>query len=225
MVQAIGRVRAAKNRVLRRRVVALIVAHVIFGFANALLRLSGQGNDPSTAMVLALGNRLGLSLTAMSLIVYGLYFMIQFRADRSLVGVGTFINWVFVGVLTDACYALYQRCLPLPPALTWRLGATLASIVLFSLAASLYQTAALGISPYDSLSIALSRKAGLPYTGCRILTDSLNVLLCASLGGVLGVGTLICAVGIGPIIAFFNRNVSQRLIGINSTAAQERMCF
>lgn len=217
MQHVLGGVRPAL-RLPGRRFAVLIAAHIIFGFANALLRLSGQGNDPSTALVLALGQRLGLSLSTMSLVVYGLYFIIQFSADRSLVGIGTFINWVFIGILTDACFALYNRTFVLPAALPWRLGAAGVSIVLFSLAASMYQTAALGVSPYDSLSIILSRKTGLPYVGCRVLTDSLSVLLCAALGGVLGVGTLICAVGVGPIITFFNRTVSQKLTGMRETS-------
>ena len=89
------------------------------------------------------------------------------------------------------------------------------SIVLFSLAASMYQTAAMGVSPYDSLSIILSRKTGLPYVGCRIFTDALCVVVCAAFGGVLGIGTLLCAVAVGPIIAFFNRTVSEKLCGMH----------
>ncbi len=79
----------------------------------------------------------------------------------------------------------------------------------------MYQTASLGVSPYDSLSIILSRRTRLPYVGCRVLTDTVSVLLCMLLGGVIGVGTLICAVGLGPVIAFFNRAVSRRLTGVD----------
>lgn len=195
-----------------RRFAVLAAAHIIFGFANALLRLSGQGNDPCTAMVLVLGGRLGLSLSVMSLVVYGLFFIVQAVADRTLVGVGTFINWVFVGILTDACFDFYNRTFVLPNSL--RVPAALVSIVLFSLAASMYQTADMGVSPYDSLSIILSRKTGLSYTGWRIFTDAACVLLCATFGGVLGIGTLMCAVGVGPIIGFFNRHVSRRACGL-----------
>ena len=214
MVHSVIRGGVLQQRALPRRLAVLGAAHVIFGFANALLRLSGQGNDPSTAMVLALGGRVGLSLSAMSLIVYGICFAVQCVADRSLVGIGTFINWVSIGLLTDGCYALYNRLFVLPTNL--QVVAALVSIVLFSLAASMYQTAALGVSPYDSLSIILSRKSRLPYVGCRIFTDALCVAVCAAFGGVLGIGTLLCAVAVGPIIAFFNRNVSEKLCGIRN---------
>lgn len=202
---------ARRLNVPARRFAVLAAAHVIFGIANALLRLSGQGNDPSTAMVLALGQRLGLSLTVMSLFVYGLFFLVQVTADRSLVGIGTFINWVFIGVLTDAFYDLYRRSFVLPD--NMRVFAALVSVVLFSLAASMYQTAALGVSPYDSLSIALSRRTGKSYILCRILTDVTCVAICGALGGILGIGTLFCAVATGPIIGFFNEHVSEKLCG------------
>ena len=51
-----------------------------------------------------------------------------------------------------------------------------------------------------------------PYFGCRIFTDALSALLCWLLGGLVGLGTLICAFCLGPFIQFFDRTFSQKVL-------------
>ena len=73
---------------------------------------------------------------------------------------------------------------------------------------SMYQTADLGVSPYDSMALILDRRLPrVPYFWCRIFTDGLCALVCYLAGGIVGLGTLVTAFGFGPVIAFFNRFV------------------
>ena len=58
-----------------------------------------------------------------------------------------------------------------------------AGVLVLSLSASLYQTADLGIAPYDALSIIMADRLPLPYFWCRILTDSLCTVAAFLLGG------------------------------------------
>ena len=87
-----------------------------------------------------------------------------------------------------------------------------AAVLVTALGASLYQTAALGIAPYDYLSLGLRDYTPCPYFGCRIFTDALSALLCWLLGGLVGLGTLICAFCLGPFIQFFDRTFSQKVL-------------
>lgn len=87
-----------------------------------------------------------------------------------------------------------------------------AAVLVTALGASLYQTADLGIAPYDYLSIGLRDYTPCPYFGCRIFTDALSALLCWLLGGLVGLGTLICAFCLGPFIQFFDRTFSQKVL-------------
>ena len=87
-----------------------------------------------------------------------------------------------------------------------------AAVLVTALGASLYQTADLGIAPYDYLSLGLRDYTPCPYFGCRIFTDALSALLCWLLGGVVGLGTLICAYCLGPFIQFFDRTFSQKVL-------------
>ena len=89
-----------------------------------------------------------------------------------------------------------------------------AAVLVTALGASLYQTADLGIAPYDYLSLGLRDYIPCPYFGCRIFTDALSALLCWLLGGLVGLGTLICAFCLGPLpfIQFFDRTFSQKVL-------------
>ena len=87
-----------------------------------------------------------------------------------------------------------------------------AAVLVTALGASLYQTADLGIAPYDYLSLGLRDYTPYPYFGCRIFTDALSALLCWLLGGLVGLGTLICASRLGPFIQFFDRTFSQKVL-------------
>lgn len=75
-----------------------------------------------------------------------------------------------------------------------------------------YQTADLGIAPYDYLSLGLRDYTHFQYFGCRVFTDAFCALLCWLLGGLVGLGTLICAFCLGPFIQFFNGLVSERVL-------------
>lgn len=82
----------------------------------------------------------------------------------------------------------------------------------------MYQTADLGVGPYDSLAIILDRKLPkIKYFWCRIFVDGSCALLAVILGGfqagLIGIGTLLSAFGFGPFISFFNK-ISKKLAGV-----------
>ena len=171
-----------------------------------------MGNDPHTALMIAMGNRLGVDFSLVLLGVNCLWFLVEWRFGRELIGIGTFVNWFFVGSLASLSEKAVLALWKIPAAIGPRLAIMLAGVVTLSLACALYQTADLGVAPYDALSIMLSRGSGRPYFPCRIFTDLLCVIAAFLLGGLLGIGTLVCAVGLGPFIAFFSGTVAQPLI-------------
>ena len=75
----------------------------------------------------------------------------------------------------------------------------------------MYQTADLGIAPYDSVSLIMAERLPILYFWCRMSNDVICALICYLLGGIVGLGTLICSLGLGPFIQFFNRFVSEKL--------------
>ena len=118
------------------------------------------------------------------------------------------------------------------PGIGIRLLLFLAGLVILSLASALYFTADLGVSTYDALALVWSeRQTRIPFQFCRVLTDSVcvitGVFLCrlsgmsaAQIFGAVGIGTVVTAFFMGPLIAFFNRTVARPLLGLPASAPQ-----
>ena len=71
---------------------------------------------------------------------------------------------------------------------------------LLALGTWLYMKSALGSGPRDALMVALARKFGRSAGACRAVVDVLVTVIGFFLGGPVGVGTIISAIGLGPLI-------------------------
>ena len=191
---------------------------VMMSIGVALFDFSQMGNDPSTSVAIALGDVTGLGLSVMMLLNNSAYFIVEIIWGRPMIGIGTIVNWTCIGPIAEILLGVLNRipqlrggALPFLP----RLVIMLLGVLILSFGASLYQTADTGIAPYDALSIILSkRQKKVPYFWCRIATDSACAIAAFLLGGIVGLGTLICALGLGPFITFFDRTVSRKLCGV-----------
>ena len=200
------------QRPTARRVIGMVVGIVIIGLGIALFKQSHLGNDSISALNMRLAELLGISLGVQNLCTNILFFAVQFWFGRKYIGLGTFVNGIGIGFIVTAFYdpiaAHFGAAAGLPQQLLW----VALAVPVTALGASLYQTADLGIAPYDYLSLGLRDYTPFPYFGCRVFTDALCALLCWLLGGLVGLGTLICAFCLGPFIQFFNGLVSERVL-------------
>ena len=204
------------GKISLRRFLVMAAGIVLLSLGIALFKLSLMGNDPSSAMVMAVGDAVGLGFAPMLFIMNCLWFVSEFFFGRRLIGVGTFVNWFGVGTIASAFVRLISGCFTLPTEFFPRLLVMLCGVLVLSLACSMYQTADLGIAPYDALSLVLSEKLKkVPYFWCRIFTDAVCTLIAFLFGGIVGIGTLVCALGLGPFISFFDRRISRRLCGVD----------
>ena len=204
------------GKISLRRFLVMAAGIVLLSLGIALFKLSLMGNDPSSAMVMAVGDTVGLGFAPMLFIMNCLWFVSEFFFGRKLIGVGTFVNWFGVGTIASAFTSLISESFTLPTAFFPRLLVMLCGVLVLSFACSMYQAADLGIAPYDALSLVLSEKLKkVPYFWCRIFTDAVCTAIAFLFGGIVGIGTLVCAVGLGPFISFFDRHISRMVCGID----------
>ncbi len=196
----------------RRRLLAMVLGIVVLAAGIALFKLSLMGNDPSTAFVIAIGDRIGVDFAFILLGMNLLWFLAEWRWSRALIGVGTFVNWFLVGPLASLFEKGARALWGLPETLFARWLMLCVGVLVLSLACALYQTADLGIAPYDALSLTLAAKTRVRYFWCRIFTDSVCVVIAFALGGIIGAGTLVCALGLGPFIQWFSLHAARPLI-------------
>lgn len=193
------------------RLIVMTFGIIFMGLGVCLFKLSLMGNDPSSAMVMSIGEHVGLPFSIMLIIVNSLWFVLEIGLGRHLIGMGTFFNWFGVGIFTDMWTEIITGALSISGEFTDRFLIMLLGVVILSFSCSLYQTAGLGIAPYDAASVIMSDRMLLPYFWCRIITDSVCAAVAFLLGGIVGLGTLFCAVGLGPFINFFSNTVAKKL--------------
>lgn len=197
-----------------RRIAGMVSGNIILGIGIAVFRASLLGNDPYSAMLLAGAEHLPVTYSTLLLIVNAAVFSVEIIWGRHFIGIGTFVNWFLLGYVASffmevsAVFQIPERGLFI------RLLTVAAGVLVVSLGVSLYQSADLGIAPYDSLSMIISEHCPLPYFWCRLGTDVVCTAVCFALGGIVNVGTAVCAFGLGPFIHFFDRTVSFRVLGM-----------
>ena len=212
-----------KNRVMLKRYIGMVLGVLIISIGIALFKESHLGNDPISALNMRLAEILGISLGLQNLYANIIFLLIQILFGRKYIGAGTFVNGVLVGYVVSFFYGLMLKNFGLAEEqglFVQLLWASIA-VVVTSLGVSLYQTADLGIAPYDYLSLGLRDKTKKHYFACRMFTDGLCALATFLTGGLVGIGTLLSAFGLGPIVHFFDRHVSERLIGYTPSGEKE----
>ena len=135
-----------------RRVVGMVAGIVIIALGIALFKQSHLGNDSISALNMRLAELLGISLGTQNLCTNILFFLLEFWFGRKYIGLGTFVNGICIGYIVTAFYDPIHAHFGDVAG-----GAAVAgaAVLVTALGASLYQTADLGIAPYDYLSLGL----------------------------------------------------------------------
>ena len=197
-----------KERTLNIAMTAVGIA--LCGTSVGMARHAGFGTDPFTVLVTGLDNRLALGYGVIFTTLAALLLVGVFLLKRRLIGLATIFTLVGLGFFVESSYQIADLLMP-HPGVALRSAELAASLALISLASALYYTADRGVSPYDAVALILADRTGVPFRFCRIGTDSLCVLVGFSFGATLGIGTILTALCMGPLVDLFNRYVAQPL--------------
>ena len=207
-----------------KRILVSVLGVVICGLSVGMFKHAAFGVDPFQALMSGLDAVIPIRFGTLYVIVNLLLLSFSLVTDRRKIGLATFINLFLLGYIVEFSQGVCERLLP-APGIAVRAALFLPALVILSLASALYITADLGVSTYDAVALVWSeRQKRIPFQFCRILTDSVCVIagavLCLLSGmsfvqifGVVGIGTVITAFFMGPMIAFFNRHVAQPILG------------
>jgi uncharacterized membrane protein YczE len=185
-------------RQLPRRLTQLYVGLVAYAVSMALVIRSDLGNMPWDVFNQGLARRVGLTI-GFWVIAFGLLILLAWIPLRQRPGLGTISNIVVIGFLIDAALA----ALPEQHVMAGRIGYLLGGILLNGVATALYVGARMGPGPRDGLMTGLVRRTG---RSVRLVRTSIEVVVVVAgilLGGTFGVGTLLYAATIGPLVQVF----------------------
>ena len=192
-----------------KRILMAFFGVMITGFCVGALQKANLGVDPFTCLVTAFANIFHSTYSTFYLIVTGALLVAVFFINRHYIGIATIFNLVGTGVAADFMYHVLDRILP-DPSMPVRFGILAVSILVTCFSSSLYFTADLGVSAYDAVALTAAHKYKLAaFRVCRISTDLICVLMGFFFHVTIGVGTVITAFLMGPIIQLYNTYVSE----------------
>ena len=179
---------------LARRLPQLYVGLFLYGVSLALMVRGALGLAPWDVLHSGFIRHVPMTL-GQAVVLFSFVVLVLWIPLREMPGLGTISNAVVVGLSADATLAVLDR----PDAMAARLGLMVAGVLLCGLASALYIGAQLGRGPRDGLMTGLSRRTGLSLRLVRTGLEVAVVVIGLLLGGVLGVGTVVYALAIGPL--------------------------
>lgn len=185
------------------------------GISVGMFRTAALGVDPFQSLMSGLNSLIPIGFGTLYVIANVVLLLFALIFDRHKIGLATLINLTLLGYAAEYSQKFFEFLLP-EMTLIPRLLLLFAAIVIMCFGSAMYFNADLGVSTYDAVSLIISEKQDkVPFRVCRIVSDlicvSLGVLLCVlsgvSLGGigtVIGIGTVVTAFFMGPLISFFS---------------------
>ena len=202
-----------------RRIFMSLAGVFICAVSVGIFKIAAFGVDPFQALMSGLDNMIPIPFGTLYVLVNLVLLVFSLIADRSNIGIATFLNLFLLGYITQFTYEMLQLLLP-APTLIVRALCLLAGIVIICFGSSLYMTAKLGVSTYDAVAIVLSGKWKWgQFKYVRICCDLVCVLLgvtffllsggsVAQIPAIAGIGPVITAFFMGPLIQFFCDHVA-----------------
>ena len=209
-----------KDKLLPRKLFLTCVGVLIMGIGVSASIYSNLGTDPCTCINLGISGKTGVPYWLCQCISNAILLLFPLIFSRKLVGFGTVANMFFVGIIADTLRnTLYHSFLPAQPAIWTRIVFMLAGALILGIGASFYMVPSLGVSPYDSIPLILTEHLPFEFRWIRVAYDVTAVVIGWLLGSAVGVGTVLVAFGLGPMIHFFARKIQKRFLSSDSMPA------
>ena len=187
----------------------LIAGLIIFGFGEALLIASGVGVSPWTVLAQGITNITGWSI-GFATFMTSLFVLICWVPLKQKPGVGTVLNAIIIALVLD----YFLPYLPTFDNLALRIVEASIGVLVTGFGGGIYLIANLGPGPRDGLMTGLQRITNYRIAWVRSGIEVTAIATGWSLGGSVGIGTVLFALGIGPSVAasmyglnsIFNKN-------------------
>jgi len=175
----------------------LCLGLIIFGLGEGLLIISTIGASPWNVLHQGLALNLGLSVGTWAFLISLIVLLLWFFLDEKI-GMGTILNFIIIAMMIDLTIYFFKA----PNLWIGQFLLCVISVLMVGLGSGIYLIARLGPGPRDGLMTGLQKKTGFSIALIRGAIEVIVVLCGWSLGGTVGIGTLLYALGIGPAVAF-----------------------
>ena len=174
----------------------LILGLILFGLGETLLITANAGVSPWTVLAQGISIRTGYSigLTTFFVSIGVLCLWIPLRQKP---GIGTILNTIIISVVIDVSLPY----LPAPETIFLQILQIISAVVIVGLGSGFYLIANLGPGSRDGLMTGLQIMTNKPISLIRAIIEISVVIVGWYLGGVVGIGTIVFALAIGPFVS------------------------
>ena len=212
-----------KQNNLPKRIIMSIVGVLLCAISVGFFKFAALGVDPFQSLMAGLDALIPIRFGTLYIIVNAVLLLFALIFDRHYIGIATFINLFLLGYIAEYSLKLLVFLMP-SPHIVIRIASLIIAVIMNCIAASLYITADLGVSTYDAVALIIVntwKKGKFRYV--RIITDIVCILIGIATflisGGkiiqvptIVGIGTIITAFFMGPLIEFFNVHLSGKIL-------------
>ena len=212
---------------MKKRIIMSILGVMTGAVSVAIFKMAAFGVDPFQSFMSGISKLIPICFGTLYVIVNAVLLTFSLIFGRHYIGIATFINLFLLGYVTEYSYKFLQWVVP-EPSMPLRIAFLIVGIVIICIGSSLYITADLGVSTYDAVALIMVNKWKIgKFKFIRVCTD----LCCVILGTVMfiaggghikeiptiaGIGTIITAFFMGPLIEFFNVHLARKILSSNS---------
>ncbi len=185
------------------RLARLMLGLTLFGIGLAFMVIADLGLSPWDVFHQGVAKRTGIPIGTV-VIITGFAVLLLWIPLRERFGIGTIANAIVIGLVLDGMLLILPDHLD-NLALRW--VAMLGGVLIVAIGSGFYIGAGLGPGPRDGLMTGLARR-GISIAWARAGIEITALIVGWLLGGTVGVGTLVFAFGMGPLVQFFLRKLS-----------------
>lgn len=191
------------------RVIILFVGLIIAHFGVSLFLLANLGSDPFNVMIQGLSRTIA-DVTTSPLITHGnthmavsiLIIIVLLFVDRSYIKIGTLICMFCGGPIIDIFNMVLGSVITPDSAMAVRVISNVLGCVILALGMSVVIKSDAGTGPNDLVGVVISDKTKKKFSVVRMMVDACFLVCGWLLGGVVGIGTVICLFLVGPVAGF-----------------------
>jgi uncharacterized membrane protein YczE len=169
---------------------------MLFGLGEGLLIVSFTGASPWSVLAQGISLNANLSVGMITFLI-SVFVLILWIPLGQKPGMATLLNALIIALMIDFCI----KYVPTPSNYYNQLILAIVSVITVGIGGGIYLVSNLGAGPRDGLMIGLQKKTNLPIAAVRATLEITVVSVGWYLGGVVGIGTLLFAFGIGPCVA------------------------
>lgn len=202
-----------------KRILMSIVGVMIGAISVGFFKLAAFGVDPFQSFMSGIHQMIPIKFGTLYVIVNAVLLLFALIFDRHYIGIATFINLFLLGYVVEFSYQTLLTIFP-DASMMIRTVSFLFGFIALCFGCSVYITADLGVSTYDAIALIMANKWKIgKFKFIRIMTDVVCVILgimlfilghgsISDIPAFVGIGTILTAFFMGPLIDLFNHKVS-----------------